>query len=401
MKRLIPLLLLLAPSIAAQDTGWAITSFDVAYIVDLDRTITVVETIEVDFGPLERHGIYRDIQVSYQKTVDAGVPVSAGPIRVDVDRILVADGGGQPLVTSVERGDRVRIRIGDPNRTISGRQTYVISYRLERGLGFFEDHDELYWQATGTDWPVPILEATATVTIPAGDRNAEGWGAWCYAGWYESSDSSRCTATVAGAGTFRFAVRGLDPGEGLTVVAGFPKGIVPEPTTLEETGRVVGLWWPASLPLLFLGFMTWLWNSRGREPAKRSVVPDWRVPADLRPGSAGTLWDQSADMRDVVAIILDLGVRGFLRIREVPSDGLLRGVDDDSFAGKLLHTLGFTKTDWDLERIKITGEESLVLCSQSLFRFADLGDDGLCRGGPDKGCGVIVSAIDVVVDRLD
>ena len=44
---------------------------------------------------------------------------------------------------------------------------------------------------------------------------------------------------------------------------------------------------------------------------------------------------------------------------------------------------------------------ALVLCSQSLFRFADLGDDGLCRGGPDKGCGVIVSAIDVVVDRLD
>ena len=43
----------------------------------------------------------------------------------------------------------------------------------------------------------------------------------------------------------------------------------------------------------------------------------------------------------------------------------------------------------------------LVLCSQSLFRFADLGDDGLCRGDPDKGCGVIVSAIDVVVDRLD
>ena len=43
----------------------------------------------------------------------------------------------------------------------------------------------------------------------------------------------------------------------------------------------------------------------------------------------------------------------------------------------------------------------LVLCSQSLFRFADLGDDGLCRGGPDKGCGVIVSGIDVVVDRLD
>ena len=375
MKRFLPLLLFLAPPVAAQDTGWSIRSFDAAYTVGLDRTITVVETIDVDFGSLERHGIYRDIQVSYQKTVDAGLPISAGRIRVDLDRLLVADGDGQPLPTSVERGDRVRVRIGDPNRTISGRQTYVISYSLERGLGFFDDHDELYWQATGTDWPVPILEATATVSVPAGDRNAAGWGAWCYAGWYESSDSSRCTAAVAGEGTFRFAVRGLDPGEGLTVVAGFPKGIVPEPTALEETGRVVGLWWPVGLPFLFLGFMAWLWNTRGRDPAKRSVVPDWRVPTDLRPGQAGTLWDQSADMDDVVAIILDLGVRGFLRIREVPPDGMLAGVDDGSFTGKLLRTLGITKTDWLLERIRVADEgplttsESLVL--DGIFDRAD------------------------------
>ena len=51
--------------------------------------------------------------------------------------------------------------------------------------------------------------------------------------------------------------------------------------------------------------------------------------------------------------------------------------------------------------VRVLAFALLVLCSQSLFRFADLGDDGLCRGGPDKGCGVIVSAIDVVVDRLD
>ena len=75
MKRLISLLLLITPSVAAQDTGWSITSFDVAYTVGLDRTIAVVETIEVDFGSLERHGIYRDIQVSYQKTRGDPTPV--------------------------------------------------------------------------------------------------------------------------------------------------------------------------------------------------------------------------------------------------------------------------------------------------------------------------------------
>ena len=68
---------------------------------------------------------------------------------------------------------------------------------------------------------------------------------------------------------------------------------------------------------------------------------------------------------------------------------------------------GTGKAHWHGNRFQARREEEgeeddvLVLCSQSLFRFADLGDDGLCRGGPDKGCGVIVSAIDVVVDRLD
>ena len=369
MKRLLTLLMLLAPPLAAQDTGWTITSFDAAYTVNPDRTIAV------DFGPLEKHGIYRDIQIVYQKTVNAGTPVAAGRVKVDIDRISVADGDGRPLGTTVARGNQVRIRIGDPDRTISGKQTYVISYRLERGLGFFDDHDELYWQATGTGWPVPILKATATVTIPAGNRNAGGGGAWCYAGWYESSDSSRCTATVVGAGTFRFAVGRLDPGEGLTVVAGFPKGIIAEPTAIEETRLAVGLWWPASLPFLFLGFMIWLWSTRGREPAKRSVVPHWRVPTDLRPGPAGTLWDQSADTNDVVAIILDLGVRGFLRIREVAPAGLLAGVDDDSFTGKLLRTLGLTTTDWQLERITVAGEEALAnsesLVLDGIFDDAD------------------------------
>ena len=67
-----------------------------------------------------------------------------------------------------------------------------------------------------------------------------------------------------------------------------------------------------------------------------------------------------------------------------------------SRAKEMGETLGFAKllVDGDTDQI-------LVLCSQSIFRFADLGDDGLCRGGPDKGCGVIVSGIDVVVDRLD
>ena len=83
--------------------------------------------------------------------------------------------------------------------------------------------------------------------------------------------------------------------------------------------------------------------------------------------------------------------------------GCLAGVPvlgDCIFKTTTLHsveTIRLGRDSWVPTRLSAM----LVLSSQSLFRFADLGDDGLCRGGPDKGCGVIVSAIDVVVDRLD
>ena len=337
----------------AQDTGWTITSFHSDFTVRADRSIDVVERIAVDFGPLQRHGIYREIPVRYRKALREGVPLE-GRVDVDLDVEQVTDGRGRKLQTKVDRGDRVRIRIGDPNRTITGRQTYVIQYRLGSGLGFFEDHDELYWQVTGTEWPVPILQASAVVTLPPAEawamRDAAGWSAWCYAGWAESSSDQRCRATVVDAGRYRFETARLEPGEGLTLVAAFPKGLVRPPSGAEKVAQAVATWWPVGLPFAALLVMMGLWGTRGREPAAGSVVPLWRPPDGLPPGAAGTLVDQRADMDDVVATLLDLAVRGYIRIREVPPDGVMGLVEQDSFAGKALRTLGLYKHDWQLER---------------------------------------------------
>jgi hypothetical protein len=45
--------------------------------------------------------------------------------------------------------NKLRIRIGDPDQTISGRHDYTITYRVEGTLNGFPDHDELYWNAIG------------------------------------------------------------------------------------------------------------------------------------------------------------------------------------------------------------------------------------------------------------
>lgn len=360
---LLSALALLAPRpsrLAAQDTGWLITAFTTDFTVRQDRQIDVVERIEVDFGALEKHGIYREIPIRYRKTVGAGANIPAGTVTYDLELLGVTDAAGTALETQVSRGDRVRIRIGSPDITVTGPQTYVIRYRLERGLGFFDDHDELYWQATGTEWPVPILQASATVRIPLGDlpASAAGWGEWCYAGWYESNDSSRCTARMTQPGEWHFTAGRLDPGEGLTIVAAFPKGIVPAPTAVEKAADRVGFFWPIALPLVTLFGMWHAWWTRGREPHPGSIVPRWREPEGIRPGPAGTLLDQSADMDDIIATLLDLAVRGYLTIKEVEPDGLLGGIGDESFIGKTLKALGIRKTDWELE---LTGRSTTDL----------------------------------------
>jgi uncharacterized membrane protein YgcG len=352
LARFVALALLTAAPALAQDTGWTITSFQSRYTVRPDRKIDVVERIEVDFGGLQRHGIYREIPVKYRKVARVGIPVRAGTVETRLSVERVTDGEGRTLPTEIKRGNRVRIRIGDPDHTVTGKQTYVLHYRLSSGLGFFDDHDELYWQVTGTGWPVPILRASATVNVVSrsAPSDGSGWSAWCYAGLPESSSSERCTAKVTGPGEYSFTSRRLDRGEGLTMVAAFPKGIVPPPTSVEWAVETAAIWWPTALPVMTFLAMFTLWWTRGREPSAGSIVPVWRPPEGLPPGAAGTLVDQRADMKDVVATLIDLAVRGYIQIREVPAQGLAKLAAGNSLATKALRSVGLARADWVLER---------------------------------------------------
>ena len=82
---------------------------------------------------------------------------------------VTADPPSTPTDTKVsEVGNLTRIRIGDPDITVTGQHTYVITYSVEGALNHFDDHDELFWNAIGTEWNVPIEHGETIVTAPAG-----------------------------------------------------------------------------------------------------------------------------------------------------------------------------------------------------------------------------------------
>jgi hypothetical protein len=317
---------------AAAAPASQIDVFDVSIALDRDGSFTVTETLHVDFGDQQKHGIFRTIPVSYARTETvAGLPIPARyTIRLRV--LGVAGGDGKPLRFVHYPEDRsVFIRIGDPDRTVTGKNIYVIRYEVQRAVNRFETHDELYWNVTGTEWDWPILRTKARVQFPSEVRVEE-----LKHRTFTGALGSQVTAATerVSATTYEAEAAGLRPGEGLTFVLGLPKGALELPSASRE------LWWKltdnaafflaALAPVLAFAAMLVLYLLFGRDPGRRTpILVEYDPPEDLSPAEMGSLLDERIDTPDVVSTAIDLAVRGYLTIQEEETTRLLLLTDKD------------------------------------------------------------------------
>ncbi|MBE0603582.1 MAG: DUF2207 domain-containing protein, partial [Deltaproteobacteria bacterium] len=337
LSALLLLFAVLAPW-PARAEDFTIRSFRAAIEVRSDASLKVVETIETEFHR-PRHGIYRDIPVRY---VDELGKKTTMPVRI----ASVTDASGAALEHRVERaGAMVRVRIGDPKRFVNGRQAYVVSYTVENAILFFEDHDELYWNVTGNGWAVPIDAASAVVSVAAGERSL-AMRTLCFTG-PRGSRVSACEASDARNGAVYGSTRPFGPGEGLTIVLGWEKGVVRAPSGLATFlyGLDLGRTWVFALPLFTLGYMFVLWLRKGKDPSTGDpLVVAYAPPEEggrpLLPAEAGALIDEALDPKDITASVVDLAVKGYLKIEERKTEGLV-----------------FDKTDYALRKGKDPGAE--------------------------------------------
>ena len=160
-------LLLLAAAVPRDvraDEGWTIDRFASAIEIQHDGTLLITESIDVDFGALEKHGVFRDIPIEYT------IPGDDQHNRIygfEVTSVTDATGTPWKYTKSRNRAD-VELKIGDADRTISGKQSYRIAYRVTGALNAFVDHDELYWNVNGPEWPVPTTSVSAVVSLDGG-----------------------------------------------------------------------------------------------------------------------------------------------------------------------------------------------------------------------------------------
>jgi len=325
MRRLVRLILAVAVfSLPAAAQGETIRRFTAEIRLEGEDAFTVVENIDYDFGEQRRHGIFREIPIRYGRGRAADYRIS-----LDVEWVSDESGVARPYQVST-RGRNLRIRIGDPKREVTGIQSYLIRYRIKRGILYFDDHDELYWNVTGTDWPVPIQRAQAVVSLPEG-APLELMHFNCFTGPMGAIGSD-CAVQASGGVVLFETHRPLRAKEGLTVAVWLPKGVLVEPTALERLlsrlGDYLSLW--ALLPFGTLAALLYLWRSRGRDPGGRDAIPvSYQPPEGLTPAELGTLVDEKVDIEDITSSILDLAVRGFLEIEETEATKFLFFSDRD------------------------------------------------------------------------
>ena len=306
------------PSHIFAQEEWTIDSFHSDITVQGDGQVKVVEDIAVVFNSL-KHGIFRDIP--YQYVFEDG---HNGYVEIVLLGVL-QDGIAVRHKESMQNG-YLDIKIGDPNKTINGPHSYTITYLVKGALQRFENNDELFWDATGDAWEVPIATASVSVHLPSDDL----LDSICFQGVYGST--TQCQTNPKDTRTVDFfSTAPLYPGEGLSIVMGFTKGMVPlltgspPPTFIDRlTTRqnLLGFFLPF---LLILVLTPLLWWRKGRDPqlpTHNTVVAEFTPPDKLTPAQLGVLMDERADTLDVTATIVDLATRGYLTIKEEPKKWL-------------------------------------------------------------------------------
>jgi hypothetical protein len=316
----------------AQTQQFHIDRYDSEITVNRDGSLDIVETLTYVFTSgtfrrgirewdLERLDSITDVQVAEVRQGET-VPYTFGSFDPDDSRTGVA--GTYGLETT---GGNLRLRwiYGQTSNT---SRTFLITYRVNGGVKVYDDRDEFDWYAVPPDSAAPIQSSTVRVTFPAGSET----GTWTAAAVPSQANIARQGNTI----TYS-TVSGL--GGGFEVGAQIPKGVLSaaKPSWQEDVDNRerlrplidVGLLLLSALVLV--GGVLWgvtRWYRRGRDlPVKLPIDYMAEPPSDLPPGLVGALLDESADVRDVIATVVDQGRKGNLTIAETQRGGLLSSPD--------------------------------------------------------------------------
>ena len=233
MKRLFVGIALSALWLTPAHAAESIPSFDTSVVVNTDSTLSVTETVVYDMDAVQRHGLERIIPKTSEN----------GP-RIVVRDVTATRDGIADTVNLHDGPDTLTVRIGKSDVTISGVHSYVLSYTVLNEVRYFDNRDEVYWNAIPQGMNLPIAESRATLQFPEG-ATLFGRPA-CYTG-AAGSVAVDCRIASRGMQVTATALRPFEISEGMTIAAAIAPGVITRVTPVEASsggsGSSFGFTW--------------------------------------------------------------------------------------------------------------------------------------------------------------
>jgi hypothetical protein len=355
----------------------SIQRFDVNLIARQNGEMSIEEVIRYDFDNNSRHGIFRTIPLvtPVGESLERVMSLSVTAVRMD----------GQQEPFDVNSNDQtVQIKIGDPDQTITGLHTYTIDYSVQNGIASnYSDHDEIYWNVTGNQWPIPIAEASVTLKT---DFGVQPGNTICYTGVL-GSRASNCSITDVAGGKLIVTTKPLSINEGLTVVTAFPVGTFPKstlqkvekPTSFSDVLRELMPIYAILNFLLAPGLLYWYLRHKRKQRLGPPVV-NFDIPNDAKgerisPAEAGTIDNARLDKDDITATIFDLAIRKYIRIEQIEKKkSLVNWIGGTDY--RLVKLKSFTDLNKFEKRLTsaVFGGEEEILLSEMKLQYDDFDD---------------------------
>lgn len=303
MKKLLTLIVsgffLLVPFVHAEE----IISFDSDLLVKTDGHVVVTETIDYDFGAEQKHGIFRILKTAHPQGASSWSKdrfIAYTVLSVEADSVNV------PFTVTDSRNS-IEVKIGDADHTISGNHQYVIVYDMAGALSYGRSGAELYYNATGHDWPVQIDLATVVVRDPTG--TLLGKKTSCYKGALNATTD--CTFTVAST-SVTFTATNISSGEGLTIAQELQAANIAVLNTEKPNFQLFLLW--GSI-IWLIGLSIWAIRYHQAFKTRQPIIAQYEPSAGLHPMYTGVIFDNKLDAKDITAGIIYLAEQGFLKIK--------------------------------------------------------------------------------------
>lgn len=290
----------------SQSKNYYYESIKVDIQINQDSTFDVVEEQTYHLqGSFEY--FYRDIE---KKKLD------------HISNIEVFDGEGRKLEKDEykvsNKGNRKHIQWDFERRVFNNElKSWTIKYKVHGGLGFYDDWDELYWNAIFDDREAMVKNAEVIVHLTQ-EVSLENIGLRLFIGKLARQVELYSNYEIIDNKTIRFWGENIQPGRFLTIVVTWPKGLVSKPLFYQnQLIDLIALFLAIIIPIVVFIRAFSIWQEKGKDPKiKKTIIAHYSPPEDLSPALIGVLMNQKVDMKDITATVVDLAVRGYLRIRE-------------------------------------------------------------------------------------